>query len=880
MILHNLQGRAQEGFTTFGSVYQAGEVPAETKFCLLNETGESVPVQSRITAYWADGSVKWAAHTADAGKLGSRITILPSIEKKEAGGEDSRELAGEGICIQKGEDGCVIDTGKLSLVIPVREKLPADYLARAVKGAKGGNSSLVYPVLKLEEREEKEESSYSRVESYRGVVLEAEFEEEGPLQCVVRFRGIHRRIGGEREAMPFSIRMYLWAGSAQIRFVHTFFYDGDEQRDYLKGMGICFETVLDGEPYMRHVKFGTDRNPFHEAAVLLSSNVPRLPLRDLEEQMEGEIKEYKEGSDEYEAVQNLPIWNRYSLVQDSDSHFAIRKQTRKECCRLACLHGSHAPGTMAAAGRKGGLIFGIRDFWQKYPSGLETDGLNGALTKCTAWFYSPEAPAYDFRHYDTRSYPNTSYEGYEDVGASAYGIGVTSECLVGFTAGVPSDGQMGRFAGQVQKPAVYTGEPAYYHEKRAFGYWSLPSDSTEVMRRLEEEMEKAVHFYKLEAEARNWYGLFDYGDVMHQYDPVRHCWRYDMGGFAWQNTELVPTYWLWLFFIRTGNEEAFILAEAMTRHCSEVDMYHFGPLRGIGTRHNVRHWGCSCKEARIGMAGHQRFYYYLTGDYRLGDVMEDSRDADQSMKNLAHFPQGISEEDNHDAVTCVRSGPDWTSFVSNWMAWYERTLDERYLHKILTGIDDIAQMPFGLASGPEYLYHEKNGHLEYTGEHEESINMHLQVCQGGTQIWLELSLVLEQVPGYGDKFRKLLADYGEFYMLAPEEKKAATRGLIENRPFSQPYFAGALCAFAAKCRGKETLARDVAACLLQALFGKCGLSGFEPQSYTVDAAGKVRWEIPWISTNHASQWSLNTLVALDFIREYFPETTEELQKLL
>lgn len=55
-----------------------------------------------------------------------------------------------------------------------------------------------------------------------------------------------------------------------------------------------------------------------------------------------------------------------------------------------------------------------------------------------------------------------------------------------------------------------------------------------------------------------------------------HCWRYDMGGFAWQNTELVPTYWLWLYFLRTGREDVFTVAEAMSRHCSEVDFYHFG----------------------------------------------------------------------------------------------------------------------------------------------------------------------------------------------------------------------------------------------------------------------------------------------------------------
>ena len=51
-------------------------------------------------------------------------------------------------------------------------------------------------------------------------------------------------------------------------------------------------------------------------------------------------------------------------------------------------------------------------------------------------------------------------------------------------------------------------------------------------------------------EARDWYGFFDYGDVMHTYDKVRHCWRYDMGGYAWQSTEFVPTLWLWYSFFK------------------------------------------------------------------------------------------------------------------------------------------------------------------------------------------------------------------------------------------------------------------------------------------------------------------------------------------
>lgn len=45
----------------------------------------------------------------------------------------------------------------------------------------------------------------------------------------------------------------------------------------------------------------------------------------------------------------------------------------------------------------------------------------------------------------------------------------------------------------------------------------------------------------------------------------------DIGGFAWDNTELATDMWLWYSFLRTGREDIFRMAEAMTRHTGEVD---------------------------------------------------------------------------------------------------------------------------------------------------------------------------------------------------------------------------------------------------------------------------------------------------------------------
>lgn len=41
---------------------------------------------------------------------------------------------------------------------------------------------------------------------------------------------------------------------------------------------------------------------------------------------------------------------------------------------------------------------------------------------------------------------------------------------------------------------------------------------------------------------RQFYGFWNYGDVMHTYDQTRHTWRYDVGGYAWDNGELCKAF--------------------------------------------------------------------------------------------------------------------------------------------------------------------------------------------------------------------------------------------------------------------------------------------------------------------------------------------------
>lgn len=865
MKLHLLEGRKPGGYTTFGGVWEKGEVQGDG-FRLTDKNGNRIPMQSRVLASWPDGSVKWSSHVADSGTLGAGGELEPEKAGKET---EEQELF---LKINQCGEGWEVDTGALTLTVlrPGKEGA-SGCLAENLRIHEGCIAERVYPVFQLERKIIESTEAGAETAAFRecrevteaeGVLEETVLEQSGPLQAVFCFRGRH--MSGEETGMPFVIRMYLWAGSSELKLVHTFLYDGKEDRDYLKGMGIRFDTVLAGAPVNHHIQYTLENRVFHEAAVMLYSSHPKLAPEIFRGQMEGKRIDLREEGDVSMAAAALPIWNRYRLIQDSSYHFGVRKQTRSQCCELKCKEGEKSLGIMSVSGEQGSLTVGVRDFWQKYPGELEVTGLGESRGTATVWFYSPGAEAYDFRHYDTRSYPATCYEGFAWVGASAYGIGVTSECTVRLEGRILTEQELLNFGQRVQKPAVYVGTPEYYHKKRAFGYWSLPDYSGEQARRLEEELGKAIDFYKREVENRDWYGLFDYGDIMHSYDQVRHTWKYDVGGFAWQNTELVDTYWLWLYFLRTGREDVFTLAEAMSRHCSEVDTYHFGPLQGLGSRHNVRHWGCSCKEPRIGMAGHHRFLYYLTGDDRLGDVMEDVKDADLLKAKDCNGGAGLSEERK---LPEVRSGPDWSSYVSNWMTHYERTLEKKYRDRIETGIRDIAAAPYGLASGPDYQYDIENAHLVYVGEREDTPNQHLQICMGGPQIWLETSDMLED-----DTLKELLADLGEFYYLSPEEKSRLTEGKIQKRPFSWPFMATGVSAFAAYWRNDRALAGQTWDILLGELEKNAGQEGFTPEYYGVGTARDDCQEVPWITTNVVSQWCLNVIMALEFIGKYLKDS--------
>ncbi len=235
---------------------------------------------------------------------------------------------------------------------------------------------------------------------------------------------------------------------------------------------------------------------------------------------------------------------------------------------------------------------------------------------------------------------------------------------------------------------------------------------------------------------------------MHSYDEVRHVWRYDLGGMAWDNTELGSDMWLWYSFLRSGRADIFRLAEAETRNTSEIDVYHLGRFAGLGSRHNVVPWGCGAKEARISQAAWKRFYYYLTTDERVGDLMDEVANAD--LKAVEYDPMRLAQpetERERQYPGRIRGGPDWLAFLGNWMTKWERTGDTKWRDKIYAGMDSISAMHYGFRSGRNlvYGYDPKTGKLYQVSDELGDYN--LATIQGGAEVVFELNGLIDN-PGW------------------------------------------------------------------------------------------------------------------------------------
>lgn len=606
-------------------------------FCI----GREVMVQTRVTGWWPDGSVKWLLLTfplegstdvepgAGAGEvLPFQVTLrdgAPRAYELHYGSQVQAARPRRSVTAKADDAGISIDTGVLALRVQRGEQWLRDLKigGRDVL-AQGGDAPLACVDFVRPERSYVVGTSHGSGHADPGPVMieHVELEESGPLRAVVR-------LGGRalcREPAKVTIRLEVDAGRPWLKMTHSVVFMHQDPREvFLRRMAVTLPLALrHGKP---NVTVGGEAGP--------------LPV---------------------DAGAQCVV-----LRQHSHRHGDVTEVRQGRCARSHDLRRSGGWMDMRATGHAAGTGIGVtavlRSMWQSYPKALvmtrNPDSLSVEL-------WPASAPLMDVRRYS--QWPHVSQgestrSGYDpedntaDWVQSVYyaqepfvGVSRTHEMLWLFHDGDCDAAAIDAVAADVQSPPlVWAGEAWYCHTQIA-----LPVPDWKHAPEMAANLDAMVDFWLFHQRIWGWYGMWDYGDLRHRmadghgsivppddlarqlalpaglrtssdipsvmdYSPEQD-WAFDNGRWGWSNTEGLPGMFLQMQYLRTGRRDVFFAAEAMAQHVRDVDMRHAGRWLGRGTRHGVQHWSDGNHEERQTAHGEFRWMYHLTGDARSADL--------------------------------------------------------------------------------------------------------------------------------------------------------------------------------------------------------------------------------------------------------------------
>ncbi|KAM0322025.1 hypothetical protein ACHAQA_009768 [Verticillium albo-atrum] len=880
--------------TTFGLPWPKGKYDAEKTDFTLTGGGESIPVESWVNAYWPDGSIKWSGHAIPASDSPSdeyTVTASGSPAGNSTCARRARRAAQEtGLSVTESDDSVDVDTGKIAVSFPKKGSSIISSIETAGGKTVGRDGKLVLHTQSAVNDDAQDRGKTAiDYHNFESNIDNVTVSEDNTVRTLVTVRGTHQvSSGGSHDNwLPFVLRFYLYADSEAIRLVHTIVYDGKAEKDFISGLGIRFQVPLKGEElYNRHVRLsGVDGGLLSEAVKGITGlrRDPGATVRTA--QFEGQ-ETPDIGTWDVRVSSRMhwiPAWNDFSLSQLSPDGFTLKKRT-KAGQSWVTIPGSTRSGGLAYLGGAtgGGLAVGLRDFWKRHPTGLDIRNAGADEGEITLWLYSPEAGPLDLRPYhdglnqetyeDQLDALEITYEDWEKGLDTPYGIARTSEIFLFGLESTPSRDRLAELSSYTNEPPVLVPKPETFLESGAVGtYWGLPDTSSASSAVLEGHLDFLLEFYLNQVEQRRWYGFLDYGDVMHTYDPDRHQWRYDIGGYAWDNSELSPDLFIWLQFLRTGREDVYRFSEAMTRHTGEVDVYHIGELKGLGTRHGIQHFSDSAKQVRIATAQYRKYFYYITGgDERVGELLDETLDVDQTYAKLDpnRKVRGDGFKPTPTAVP-VGLGTDFSGLAASWLVEWERRGSrwQEAFSKLNNTATGIAGLKNGFVSGGA-IYDPRDGTLKPPpADPDNSGNVaisHLSSVFGLVEVMAELTDHWgAEIP---EGFEEAWLDYCYYYSASNAEQIARYGTSFGRGNLVQAH--SRLTAYASHKTENSTLASRAWAeynrdgLRANAAWASVRLNGSEVLAPLDEA--------PFISTNDFAQYGLATIQNLALARKALP----------
>ena len=172
-----------------------------------------MPLQAWPLAYWPDGSIKFTGFATVTGASGP-FRLAPGMP-----------AAGPGVKVSQTAQAIDIDTGKLQCRIP--KQGPAFIETMTIDGRVVARDGRLVCTL-----EDRSTAGVLRFPEFTSDIKKVTVEQSGPVRAVVKIEGVHKN--DTREWLPFTVRLYFYAGPEPVRLVHTIVFDGDDQKDFIQ----------------------------------------------------------------------------------------------------------------------------------------------------------------------------------------------------------------------------------------------------------------------------------------------------------------------------------------------------------------------------------------------------------------------------------------------------------------------------------------------------------------------------------------------------------------------------------------------------------------------------------------------------------------------
>jgi hypothetical protein len=547
-----------------------GAEPCGGWFDLVDADGRAFPVSGVPAAFWPDSSAKWLHVSGVVDLRGGQGNVF-RLTRRTAAPPPS-------LCVRTDGDTVHVTGGILDVDI---SSDPARLLAVRRPGAE--SCDLVRaPGISAALEYVSSDGAQSRAFGLT-VTGNPELVAQSHSRVVVRLAGEFADSAGTAVA-ELILFVEVLREAPEVRIEPAWIYLGQPNADLVKSLTLRVHLPL--EAAQSHYGFGEERGPGF-----------------------WDVLQRVRGTDG-----DGPRWPEARLVQSGSSFYRIEKRTCAEASWLKAGEGRRAAGWCHVADGRIAVTGAMRYFWQEYPHTLALDCDSGTMS---FGLVPREAAPLDLRRYSPVTYGGAVYESgkpgpFRAELHGAHGIAKAHELMLRFHDPADAPAEIARRGLSFCNPCRLMAEPSHFAQSGVVGRLAAAEPCTDPA--VERLIASVADFVVAERDYRGWYGLMDYGDIQIAFYSELDRWAYDDGGYAWLNTESLPDYGLWLSALRAARTDWLEAAIAMSRHNRDVDVYHRGQLRGLGSRHNVNHWGCPDKEWRISMPLVRRLHYYVTAD--------------------------------------------------------------------------------------------------------------------------------------------------------------------------------------------------------------------------------------------------------------------------